>query len=94
MAIHTHYCYIPYYKIQGWDGNIIWLEISRAEAEQRYAKHKAPDPKQYYVNGGTVNRTTAYPGVILIPSKSKKQVFTAADLRFTPPDLCDISCPE
>lgn len=94
LAIHTHYYYIPYDKVQGWDGNIIWLGISKAEVEQQYEKHKAPDPKQYYVKGGTVNRTTSYPEVILIPSKSKKQVFTAADLRLTPPtykcDLCDI----
>jgi hypothetical protein len=90
LAIHTHYYYIPYDKVQGWDGNIIWLGISKAEVEQNYKKHKAPDPKQYYVKGGAVNRTSSYPEVILIPSESKKQVFTAADQRLTPTYKCDL----
>ncbi len=34
LAINTHYYYIPYDKVQGWDGNIIWLGISKAEVEQ------------------------------------------------------------
>jgi hypothetical protein len=54
LAIHTHYYYIPYDKVQGWEGNIIWLGITRAEVEQQYEKHKAPDPKQYYVKGDTL----------------------------------------
>ncbi len=90
MAIHFHYYYIPYDKMQAWDGSIIWLGISKLEVEQEYEKHKAPDPKQYYVKGGAVNRTSSYPEVILIPSKSKEQVFTAADQRLTPTYKCDL----
>lgn len=92
LAIHFHYYYIPYDKVRGWDGssNTIWLGISKAKVEQNYEKHKAPDPKQYYVKGGTVNRTSSYPEVILIPSKSKEQVFTSADQRLTPTYKCDL----
>ena len=90
LAVHFHYYYIPYDKVQGWDGNIIWLRISKTEVEQSYEKHKAPDPKQYYVKGGAVNRTSTYPEVIVIPSKGKEQVFTASDQRLTPIYKCDL----
>lgn len=90
LGIHFHYYYIPYDKVQGWDGSIILLRISKAEVEQKYEKHKAPDPNQYYVKGGAVNRTNSYPEVILIPCKSKEQVFTAADQRLTVTYVCDL----
>ena len=90
LAIHFHYYYIPYDRVQGWDGGLIWLRISKAEVEKDYEKHKAPDPKQYYVKGGGVNQISTYPQVILIPSKSQEQVFTATDQRLTPIHKCDL----
>ncbi len=48
-GVRIHYYYIPFIKTEGWDGNIIWLKISRDQADREYTKHHAPDPTKYYV---------------------------------------------
>ena len=48
-GMHIHYYYIPFTKTAGWDGNIVWLKLSRDEADREYTKHHAPDPTNYYV---------------------------------------------
>lgn len=34
---------------EGWDGNIVWLKLTRDQADREYTKHHAPDPTEYYV---------------------------------------------
>jgi hypothetical protein len=41
--------YIPFTEVEGWDGNIGWLRVSRQALEREYAMHSAPDPTEYYV---------------------------------------------
>jgi hypothetical protein len=73
-GLHHHYYYIPITNVEGWDGNIVWLKVSREELEREYAKHSAPDPAKYYVKSQPGARVT------LIQSRhTKDSAFAASD---------------
>jgi hypothetical protein len=48
-GVHIHYYYIPFINTEGWDGDIVWLKLSRDQADRGYTKHHAPDQTKYYV---------------------------------------------
>jgi len=79
-GFHYHYYYIPITEVEGWDGNIVWLKVSREELEQ-YAKHDAPDPTKYYVKSRPgIHNPSSYPRVTIIQSrKTKDTAFTASE---------------
>jgi hypothetical protein len=79
-GVHIHYYYIPFTKTEGWDGNIVWLKLSRDEADREYTKHHAPDPRKYYVKERPIHKAASYPEVTIIQPRHKptEQIFTAA----------------
>lgn len=40
--------YIPLQKVEGWDGNVIWLKIPEELVESNYERDAAPDPYNYH----------------------------------------------
>jgi hypothetical protein len=40
--VHLHYYYIPFVEVQGWDGKVVLLKISRDQVEQQYSSHDPP----------------------------------------------------
>jgi Zinc-finger of C2H2 type len=47
--INIHYYYIPINKVEGWDGNVLWLKITENQVKENYERNILPDPKQYYI---------------------------------------------
>ena len=50
--VNVHRYYIPISKVQGWDGNVLWLSISEETVKANYDRDTTiPDPSIYYVKG-------------------------------------------
>ncbi len=50
--VNIHRYYIPISKVQGWDGNVLWLSISEEKVTSIYERDTTiPDPSIYYVKG-------------------------------------------
>ena len=50
--VNIHRYYIPISKVQGWDGNVIWLSIPEERVISDYERDTTiPDPSIYYVKG-------------------------------------------
>ncbi len=48
--VNIHRYYIPTYKVEGWDGNVLWLKITEEEVKRKYRKDNAvPDPTRYLI---------------------------------------------
>ncbi len=68
--VNVHYYYIPINKVEGWDGNILWLTIPEEKVVTKYEREDMPpDPSRYYVKDYPVYRTAYYPPLTIIPSK-------------------------
>jgi hypothetical protein len=46
--INIHYYYIPVSKVEGWDGDVLWLKITEEEVKRNYERGVIPDPSRYY----------------------------------------------
>jgi hypothetical protein len=47
--VNVRYYYIPIKKIEGWDGNVLWLKITEKEVKEKYERDKMPDPYNYFI---------------------------------------------
>jgi len=47
--VNIHYYYIPVKKVEGWDGNVLWLKVTENEVKEKYERDTIPDPNQYFV---------------------------------------------
>src|SRR5438552_12474790 len=69
--VNVHHYYIPISKVEGWDGNVLWLKVTEDEIKRNYERGKAPHPSRYYVKDHPHYTTIYYPEVTIIPSRSK-----------------------
>lgn len=49
--VNVHRYYIPISKVQGWDGNVLWLSIAEEAIKANYERDTTPDPSRYLVKG-------------------------------------------
>ena len=49
--LNVHRYYIPISKVEGWDGNVLWLSIPEEKVKANYERDAVPDPSMYYVKG-------------------------------------------
>src|SRR5215203_1546993 len=47
--VNVHYYYIPVKKVEGWDGDVLWLKITEEEVKEKYERDKMPDPNNYFI---------------------------------------------
>src|ERR671925_660099 len=47
--VNVHYYYIPIAKVEGWDGNVLWLKITESQVKGNYERDKIPDPSQFHL---------------------------------------------
>lgn len=47
--VNVHYYYIPISKVEGWDGNVLWLNIREYDTVKKYERSIEPDPSRYRV---------------------------------------------
>jgi hypothetical protein len=57
--VNVHYYYIPIGRVEGWDGNVLWLKIREDEVKRNYERGAMPDPLRYFVKDSraTILRT-------------------------------------
>ena len=67
--VNVLYYYIPISKVEGWDGNVLWLKITEEEVIKKYEKDTLPDPTRYYVKDYLVYRTSYYPPLTMFPAR-------------------------
>ncbi len=64
--VNVHRYFVPAEKIDGWDGNVLWLKITEEEVKRKYQKDDAavPDPARYLTkNYENFYRYAVYPPV-------------------------------
>jgi hypothetical protein len=92
--VNVHYYYIPLSKVEGWDGNVLWLKITEDEVKRNYERNMVPEPQRYFVkdNPGYV---AAYPELpVIAPEYNTMPVYTAMSQAEQQPvvlkcDLCE-----
>jgi len=67
--INVHYYYVPISKIEGWDGDVLWLKITEDEVKRNYERDVVPDPSRYYVKEYPYYSTSYYPALTRIPPR-------------------------
>jgi hypothetical protein len=83
--LNEHYYYIPITKVEGWDGNVLWLKIKEDEVKSKYERQIVPDPSRYYIKGDYSDySTTTFPELKTIHPKYQKPSSRAAAI--IPPD--------
>jgi hypothetical protein len=45
--VSKNYYFIPKYHIQGYDGDKLWVSITKDDVKARFEKEKAPDPSEF-----------------------------------------------
>jgi hypothetical protein len=89
--VNVHYYYIPIGKVEGWDGNVVWLKVPEEYIKKNYERDAVPDPSRYYVKDFP-GYTAIYPEVEVILPKYSRPVYTAKNT--TPEDfrvyLCEL----
>lgn len=73
--VNVHYYYIPIGKVEGWDGNVVWLKVPEEYIKTNYERDLQPDPSGYYVKGFT-GYTAVYPEVEAILPKYSRPTYT------------------
>ncbi len=51
--INIHYYYIPLKKVEGWDGNVLWLKVTEKYVKEKYERDTLPDPRRYKIKDYT-----------------------------------------
>ncbi len=94
--INIHYYYIPYTKVEGWDGHVVWLKITEEDANTKFERNIVPDPARYYVKNYPGYTSAYYPPIILAPMKKMLPAayhrvgkYASAEPRIYRCDLCD-----
>ncbi len=73
-SVNVHYYYIPVGKVEGWDGNVLWLKITEDEVKIKYERNVEPDPYRYYIKDCHYY-TASYYHVLLLCRITMKIVF-------------------
>jgi hypothetical protein len=47
--VNVHYYYVPLKKVEGWDGNVLWLKATEEEVKRNYERDVIPEPRRYFV---------------------------------------------
>ena len=89
--VNVHYYYIPIGKVEGWDGNVVWLKVPEEYIKKNYERDAVPDPSRYYVKDFP-GYSGIYPEVEVILPKYSRPIYTAKNT--TPEDfrvnLCEL----
>jgi hypothetical protein len=73
--VNIHYYYIPIGKVEGWDGNVLWLKVPEEYVKRNYDRDAVPDPSRYYLKNFP-GYTALYPEVEVILPKYSAPVYT------------------
>ncbi|AFU60270.1 zinc finger C2H2 domain-containing protein [Candidatus Nitrososphaera gargensis Ga9.2] len=71
-----HYYYIPINKVEGWDGNVLWLKITEDEVKRNYERDRNPNPLRYSLKDYPAYSGATYPELMIISPKGEKIAYT------------------
>lgn len=71
-----HYYYIPIKKVEGWDGNVLWLKATEEQVKGDYERNRKPDPLRYHLKDYPVYSGATYPELEIIPPKHETVMYT------------------
>ena len=68
--VNVHRYFIPADKIEGWDGNVLWLKITEDEVKRKYQNDDSRiEPSRYLTKDyGNYYRYGVYPPIGWIPA--------------------------
>jgi hypothetical protein len=95
--VNTHYYYIPISKVNGWDGNVLWINGTENEIMANYERDRVPDPTRYYVKDYPYYNPAYLPDISMIPARYRPTVYPTQappgpdEPRVYKCDLCDNS---
>ena len=89
--VNIHYYYIPVSKVEGWDGNVLWLKTTEDETKRNYERNIVPDPYRYYIRDYPYYDISYVPTVDVIPAKYIKPSYdtTSGAQKLIQCDLCN-----
>jgi hypothetical protein len=93
--VNVHRYFIPISKVQGWDGNVLWLSVPEETINANYERDLTPDPSTYYVKGEEDKYTgTQWKKFAKIEPRYTTPTYTAAPRKADEPPvyrcvLCD-----
>jgi hypothetical protein len=93
--VNVHRYFIPISKVQGWDGNVLWLSVPEETIKANYERGLTPDPSTYYVKGEEDKYTgTQWKKFAKIEPRYTTPTYTAAPRKADEPPvyrcvLCD-----
>jgi hypothetical protein len=74
--INVQYYFIPITKVEGWDGNVLWLKLSEAEVVMKYQRDETlPHPSRYYIKDYPGYTTAYYPNLAIIRPRYSKPLY-------------------
>jgi hypothetical protein len=78
--VNVHRYYIPIGKVQGWDGNVLWLSIPEETVKASHQRDMTPDPSRYLVKGEEEKYTggTQWKGFSRIEPRYTAPTYTVA----------------
>ena len=78
--LNEHYYYVPITRVEGWDGNVLWLSVTEDEVRANYERKIAPDPTRYYIKDYPLY-SAQFPELRLILPRYKRSDRSAAIIR-------------
>ena len=55
--VSVHRYYIPMNRVEGWDGEVVWLKVPEERARESYERDVVPDPHLYHYSNAPVADT-------------------------------------
>ncbi|HVX01896.1 MAG TPA: DUF2171 domain-containing protein [Nitrososphaera sp.] len=93
--VNVHHYYIPVSKVEGWDGDVLWLRVTEDEVKRKYERNVNPDPYRYYVKDYAYYEA-GYSPFLTIPRRYTPPIYPGATApkRFIYKcDICDKEFP-
>ena len=74
--VNIHRYYIPISRVEGWDGNVLWLSITEEEVRKNYERSNIfPSPLRYSLKDQPpIYSGATYPELQLIPDRYPKEL--------------------
>ncbi len=95
--VNVHRYFIPADKIEGWDGNVLWLKITEDEVKRKYQNDNARiEPSRYLTKDfDNYYRYGVYPPIGWIPTRYAEPPYPVPTIANEPVaykcDLCSIT---
>jgi hypothetical protein len=75
--LNERYYYVPIPRAEGWDGNVLWLNVTEDKVKSNYERKIVPNPSRYYIKDYPMY-SAQFPELRLILPKYKKLDRSAA----------------